>query len=718
MILFSLNEFGFDRFHRDYKSVYRILQRNNSKSYSGNRLSNRIPLKVYADIKQRYGDSMIVSRVKLMEELSIITPEQNYDNEKLYAADEEITNIFSFNIVDGFLKEFHDSKQAVILSSSTAIKYFGTWKASGKTFKMHSLGDTLLYSVAAVYKDYPQNSHEDFKSFIRFDTVSIRSLYFNHNESAIYARIFQGDVALQAGQLNARFQEEPDITSEFQRVSEIYFGPRVLGESSKHGDHYSIIILLCITGLILFLALTTFINLTTLTLPYRVKELAVKKLAGTSQLNLLLTFARESFSIVGISLVFAGLILALTSDFIGPILALDLFSLFIGSYVRWVLITGALSLILGLAPLFITLKFIQASPIRLLSTDSITFPRFKRIITFLQLGISIFLIVASMVIRRQIDYSLIKEPGRNHDQVVYMRYPPDLTHEGLYNIRANWKKNTANILDVMATSQLPDRITSKEVGSDFYFMSVDPEFKDFFDLKIKQGNWFKPNAGDSIVVVNERGLSHLGENRHNVIGVFEDISGRFNRPEKPTKVNIIPYFKYNFLCVRILEVDIRRTVNFLSTYFHQGESTTPVYFFNRSFEDWLVYQDRLNTLTKILSVISGILSCCAIYGLSVSLVRDKLKSIAIHKLCGASTLNITRLLIREFTNQMLLAILIFGPLSYIIIKEVLRSFAYATHFIWLDPFVPLVYCGIVITLLCSFQALSLNREDLSSSLKG
>jgi putative ABC transport system permease protein len=61
--------------------------------------------------------------------------------------------------------------------------------------------------------------------------------------------------------------------------------------------------------------------------------------------------------------------------------------------------------------------------------------------------------------------------------------------------------------------------------------------------------------------------------------------------------------------------------------------------------------------------------------------------------------------------------LVFGPLTYIILNELLRSFVYTTNFHWLDPIVPIAYCLSVIALLCGFQVLSLNREDLSAALK-
>ena len=128
---------------------------------------------------------------------------------------------------------------------------------------------------------------------------------------------------------------------------------------------------------------------------------------------------------------------------------------------------------------------------------------------FLQLGISIFLIVASMVMRRQINYSLLKEPGRNHDQIVYLSYPKNLTNADLASLRTTWKTTNPNVVDLMATSQLPDRILSKELNSDFYFMSVDRGYKDFFDLQMADGNWFKVNDGDSIIVVNEQGKKSI-----------------------------------------------------------------------------------------------------------------------------------------------------------------------------------------------------------------
>jgi ABC-type antimicrobial peptide transport system permease subunit len=503
--------------------------------------------------------------------------------------------------------------------------------------------------------------------------------------------------------------DEARMTYSLQPLPQLYFGPRTLGEDARHGDSYSLIILICITSLIFFLALTSFVNLTTITLPHRSKELAVKKLSGTNQADLIFAFLRESFTLVGISLLTGMLILAACSSLIESTLNLPVLPLILQVNIKLILIVTILFVILTVSPVVMTMRFVQATPSQLLGTDTIIFPRLKRVITFLQFGISIFLIIAAVVVHRQINYSLVKEPGQNHDQIVYFRAPSGISNDDILALRSNWRKDNPNILDIMAVSQLPDLIRSKEIGSEIYLLLVDREFREFFGLKMKDGNWFGPNSDDSTTVVSESAKNRLGKNQVNVIGVVEDISGLFNQPDKPLKIKLARDYYYNWLCVRVLEVDIRNTVNQISDQLSFQGTGAHVNYLNKNFKSWLDYQDRLNVLSEILAILSGLLSCCAIYGLSISLVRDKLKQIAVHKLFGAHTIDITYLLAMEFVKQMAIALAVFGPVTYIILNELLRTFVFATKFSWLDLVYPIAYCVLVILTICGFQALSLNN---------
>jgi putative ABC transport system permease protein len=711
--LFSINEFGYDRFHHEAQNVFRILQRNNQEDFSGNRLSVKIPTNVYSTLSSS-ADSLTVARVKIMAGTGVATHMKFHYDQKIHAIDSALLSVFSFDVIDGSLLKFQPQGNSILLSERMSFQYFGTTKSAGKILKLYSLEDTIVCTIAAVFRDFPESSHEEFNLLLWFDKKSISTLKFSDEDFSVYGRVLQGTLTIHEARLNHTLNSS-SMTYSFQSLPGIYFGPRVIGEDARHGDEYSIWILLCITGLILFLALTTFINLTTLTLPYRAKELAIKKLSGTSQVMIMLAFARESFILVGISFGLGILLLLSANTFVEAALLINVWKLLLNGNSSLILVVAILLFISGVSPLIMVNKFARATPTRLLSTETITFPRFKRVITFLQLGISIFLIIASMIIRRQVNYSLLKEPGRNHYQIVYMNYPTEFTNEGLWELRAHWKRYNPNIENVMATSQLPNRIQSKELGSDHYFMTVDRGFLGFFDLKIVQGRWFQANDEPPLVVVNK--AAHVAPHNE-IIGVIENMGGQLNQPEKPIKYLIANQTKYNFLCVRILEVNIRNTVTYLSTFFSSPDLPVPVTFMDKRFEEWLHYQDRLNKLSELLAVISGVLSCFAIYGLSLSLVRDKLKQIAIHKLYGASIARITRLLALDFAQQMGIAVLIFGPLTYIFLNEFLRNFVYATPFQWTDSIYPLSYCILVILVLCGFQAFSLNRSDLTGALKG
>jgi putative ABC transport system permease protein len=714
-ILFSLHEFGYDRFGENANNMFRVIQKNTNKNYTGNRLSAKIPGEVIEALQgPRYRDSLVISRVKIMHGITVVVKDQPPRHLTIHSVDPNIHQVLPMTILDGDLKDFkveHEVK--AVVSSQFAETHWGTRLVAGERLKLHTWGDTLQVSIAAVFQAFPENTHEKFDILIAFDPAAIETLNFDADETGVYGRALQHNPAHY--RLSGRQKEK--IYS-LQPITEVYFGPRILGEAALHGDRYSVIILICITSLIFFLALTTFINLITITLPYRSKELAVKKLAGTTRRLLVLGFIKESSSLVGVSLLLGLAVLICTAQFIKTILGFDILPMITHLDLKFILIVFLLSCILTASPIMMTLRFIKASPTRLLSTDTITFPSLKRYITFIQLGISIFLIITSAVIRRQINYSLVKEPGQNHDQIVYLNSPSGITNRGVNALRKGWKESNPNILDVMAVSQLPSQASSKEIGSSIYQLMVDPGFRDFFNLSMVEGHWFDPNSGDSAIVINKPAKKYLRQSPAAILGVIEDLNGHFNQPEKPLQIKHGVDYGYHWLCVRVLEVDIRRTVRLLSGQFSTYSETANVNYLSDHFKSWIDYQDRLNRLSGILTIIAALLSCCAIYALSVSLVRDKLKQIALHRLFGATTLNITIILVKSFARQLFLALIIFLPLSCLLLQELLRTFVYSTKISWIDPIYPLAYCILVIVIICALQAWNLERTKSIAALKG
>ncbi|MEM8569064.1 MAG: ABC transporter permease, partial [Bacteroidota bacterium] len=271
--VFSMNEFTFDRFHKNADKIFRVIQKSETEGYIRNKYSTQIPESVYHQLTEKKVTTF--TRIKALNELRVTAGNATFHKQQIHSTDGAITDIFDFDLQDGTLEDFTEDEGAILISNHVAEQYFGVQDVAGRELALFTFGDTLHVTVAAVYKSFPTNSHQDFNLFIHFNELSLKTLGFDLTVSEVYG-FHPEKVLFTPTEIDGR-------TYSAQRISDIYFGPRMAGEDVMHGDIYSVIILVSITILILFLALTSFINLTSLSLPHRAKELAVKKLAGHSK---------------------------------------------------------------------------------------------------------------------------------------------------------------------------------------------------------------------------------------------------------------------------------------------------------------------------------------------------------------------------------------------------------------------------------------------------
>lgn len=552
-----------------------------------------------------------------------------------------------------------------------------------------------VYAVDSSFRKY-------FPGSIPFNEDLIRSLGYDDSDFSVYA-VQKGQVVLPA---------DSSFSYLLQPVREIYFGPRVIGESNRHGDLYCMIILVCIGVLIIVLATTNFVNLVSLTLPGRAKELAMRKVAGAQKPPLLGLLAKENAAIIVLSLILAVGILLISAGPVRAHLSVDYEDWLGNNTISGYILLALLFAIIAAAPLLPAWAFVKASPGRLLGSDTISFPRMKNVITVVQLGVSISLIIASLVIDRQISRSLIKEPGKNHDQVVYLPYPSGLTKASLNRLKTEWPVNNPNILGLTAVSHTPDNLTSRPVGEGYYRLNVDFDFKDFFGLQMAGGRWFSANDNDS-TVVNEA----FGGEDPTSIGTVKNFAGAFNLPDKPVRITV-DKDEYNFLMIRVLEVNIRSTLNVVSRFFEEvsGRPVT-ISFLDKKYAATLAYEDRMSNLSSLLATVSIVMACCAIYALSLSRMKDNLKQIAIRKTFGASDRQIVQRLSWQFLELMLGSLCLFGPLTYFLLREWLRNFAYSAKFDWSDPVISIGICLVIVGITNLFLLGRINANSLKELLR-
>jgi hypothetical protein len=665
------------------KNTVRILQKNLTSAFDGkNRLSDRIPSQIFNQLKSKVATA---ARVRTLNEVSATSATVTLEHLTIHAADSNFLSILKFDFLS---QKGTVTKNDAAISKGLAAELFDG-SAMGQTLKLSTTKDTVTYTIGAVFENPSNNSHEDFNLIIGLDEASLSALAFDPTSFSVYATLASD--AITGNLLEEHLAGEPSMIYLAQPIREIYMGPRLREDSARHGDSYCIGILICITMLILILAITNYINLSTLTLPSRSTEIAIRKVAGAQKGSLIRLMLVESTWIVVVSLSIGVLAIAGLMEPARKYLLIDFAEWF--SNMSWMNVILIMTVIVAIAlvPILPAWTFIKASPRRLLSSESISFPRLKRVITIVQLGVSISLIIASLVINRQITKSLVKEPGRNHEQVVYLTSPDGLSRGFFNRMKNDWPRDNPNITGVTSASHLPNNLNSRPVGESYYQMSVDNNFKDFMGWTMSEGRWFGAGDVDSIVVNGTANTPSIQS-----IGVIQNLFDSYNLPNKPVQISIDEQ-RPNFIMIRVLEVDIRKTLEYIGRFFFETYGkNVKVTLLDRNYAAMLENEDRLNRLSGLLSMIAGVMACCAIYALSLSRMNDSLKQIAIRKTFGASNGHIVGRLTLHFFELMLGSIVIFGPLTYFLLREWLRNFVYAARLEWSDPLVSIGACLIIV----------------------
>lgn len=177
VLAFCLNEFLTDHFKSDVSSIYRLLQKKPAGQYSGNRLSNQIPSTVVREIQNEL-KSVTVARIKVLEEVNVVAGRDTFFNQTFHAVDRKISEIFDLQFREGSQQLF-EQPDHVLISEKKARQFFGTSKAIGKKISILAVNDTLHFSIAAVFEDFPGNTHEAFDIFLPFDSVLLSRFHYN-----------------------------------------------------------------------------------------------------------------------------------------------------------------------------------------------------------------------------------------------------------------------------------------------------------------------------------------------------------------------------------------------------------------------------------------------------------------------------------------------------------------------------------------------------------
>ena len=652
-------------------------------------------------------------------------------NHKLFAektsawVDKSWFTIFHYDFVAGSAAAFGSDPFSIILTESKAKKYFGSVNPVGQTI----LVDTVNYKVQAVIKDNPVNSSFKFDILLQMDgrlanpKVYKNDLTWNNFSYITFLKLKAGaSTPIVAASLNAiidKNRTNDNDSVSLQSLQGMYFESDLQSSEFPHGNKKITLIFSLLGVLLLVIACINYVNLTTAKASLRAKEVSMRKILGAQKQSLFFQFLIESLTISIIALIISMVLIKLCLPVFNAVTEIN-FTLALSSESMWKVLGGTLlfaGLLNGLYPAALLSSFKPLSVFRGVSILKLNSGMVRKGLVIFQFSLSVILIMATIVIYRQLNFIQSANPGYNVSQVMALQIP----YKAFYSARAEARQSLlqsmkqemqsqSSIAAVsMGGSEIID-VTAASSGSadwdghDTTFnptvarLSVDAEFKKMFDLKLQSGNWFKSGKEDKHnFILNETAVAVFNINKPvlgqrftmngdtgKIIAVVKD----FHYKNMHEKIGPMVISNNNgsdtYIFIKTSSGNTSKAVNAASGIWAKYIADQPFSytFLDDSFARLYKADIKTSQLILIFSVIAVIICALGLFGLAAFTAERRIKEIGIRKVLGASVQQITTLLSKDFVLLVAIAIVIASPIAWWIMNKWLQDFAYRINIGW------------------------------------
>ncbi|SOD89132.1 ABC transporter permease [Spirosoma fluviale] len=719
IFLFISNEFSVDNFHKNGKSIYRVMRgiENEGKEISVSYLSGPYAPALLTDFKGQITQAVRVNSTDAL----VTTQDKSFHERKIINADSAFFTFFTFPLLKGDPATVLTEPASVVLTESTAKKYFGSIDdAMGKIVKVDK---NLPLKVTGIAQDVPANSHLDFDLVIPLENYKDRSWMNVWINNGLYTyvqlaptvseeqveRSFPRFMDKHMGQLMK--QAGYHFTLSLTPLREIYFEQSAF-DSVKHGDKKVVYIFLSIAILILLVACINFMNLSTVRAVERSKEIGVRKVLGAYKAHLVWQFIGESLLLTTLSCVLSLGLLALVFPFYKQLLGYPLnLSVYAGPIVLFLIgIIGVVGFLSGSYPAFVLAAFspIQALKSKLRLGKGGT--SLRQVLVVVQFSISILLMLGTAIGTRQMSYLKSKQLGYNKEQTLVV----PIDNDDIYNFFLTHKPELLAQSRVEAVSMM-----SGEPGGFFDGLMFDveahpnrwksrTEFADFdyvktLGLKIIAGRDFSsqyPSDTTQAALINRTAAARLGwtpeaaigkwlkntlrdSTNRTVIGVVEDFNF-LSLKEAIEPLVIAPNDDRRAALIRLKPGNLPATVETIQRLYAQTRPAYPFeyHFLDQKFDQMYQADLRQQTIMRVFAGLAIFIACMGLFGLASFSAQQRTKEIGVRKVLGASVGSIVSLLSGDFLKPVGIAILIASPIAWYVMHQWLQDFAYRVDLSW------------------------------------
>jgi putative ABC transport system permease protein len=742
-------ELSYDRFHQNSDRIYRLRYDRTDETGHAARFASCCP-PAAARIRGNYPE---VEKIGRMLKYQAIVSHDNtkFLEERIFFAEPQVLEILKFPFVSGDPLSGLSEPDNAFISQSTAKKYFGDRDPVGEVI---STNKTTDYKIVGIFDDIPENSHLKFDILLPWKNLAAMfgpeyTEAWGHTGSYTYllARPGTDPDAFERKLRTLAAAEAPwlkdynmTVDLAMQPLTAIHLNSHFMQEYEPNGNRNSVDILFIIAVFILLMAWVNYVNLSTAGSLNRAKEVGLRKVVGASRRQLITQFFVETL-VTNVIAIFGAIILIA--------LVLPTFNRFTGVPIEnglwttgWIwaalaIVTVGGILISGFHPAMAMSSFEPVAVMKGVFKKSLAGLSLRKVLVVFQFATGLVLIIATLIIYRQITFMRSQELGFNMDQMLVVTAPRVRGDD--YAARFDTFKETllqrVNIEKVSHVTEVPgkqiywDAGGIHRAGSDlresknYHIVGVDYDFADVFDLELAAGRTFSrdfPSDKDALVL-NEAAVPYMGfDDVESTIGQEVDYWGDIypiigvlrnyhqQSPKEAFTPHIYRFMPYGrgtmgMIAIQVSAANVKETIEAVrQDYDRSFPGNSFDYFFLDDYYNQQYQSDQLFArVCSLFSLLAVFMTALGTYGLSSFATTQLTKEIGIRKVLGASVPGIIRMLTREFTILLLIANIVAWPIAYFAMSQWLTGYAYRTA-VGIEVFLVAGFLTVTIALLSVF----------------
>ena len=777
--LYILNEMSYDKYQKDADDIYQVGTTFIMQGQE-NRTANT-PAPMVAAMQQEFPEVQLTTRMVSLfsEDKTLLQYHEKNGNVKSFyetkgfLADSTFFRMFTYRFIEGNPEIALNEPRTVVLSEEIAHKMFGNEPAVNKIIHISSStnGDND-YLVTGVFRPNKKPSHIQANFFVSMNGGDIEKYLLRNGNSFATNNLFFSYVKLKHGsdpkKTEAKFPAFIDkyAGKELKQIGfskkqflinlkDIHLLSGMNHDVSPSGSVTYLYILASIALFTLLIACINFMNLSTARSSRRSAEVGIRKVLGAERKSLIWQFMGESIMMSLLAFVFAYIItVALLPAFnsvSGKELSLSLKDnvALISAFFLLSIITG---LIAGSYPAFYLSSFKPVKVLKGKFTNSFAAVSLRKGLVVFQFIISVILILASVVIAKQMSYLRSADLGFDKQRQIVI----PLRSSNAKNMYTSFKSDVGKLAQVQsigASYYNPGIFNPSDNG--FYkdgqtmndskrtrMNTVDYDYLKTLGIKPVAGRLFSPEFPadtSNKLILNETAIRQIGfaspeaaigqnvyyeyngeKSSFEIIGVIKDFHFEdLHLPIAPYGYGLSSDNMFNYMVVHARPGDVAPLIKKLNASWHELNPNEPFEysFLDKDFQKNYDAENKLSAIVGYFTVIAILISCLGLFGLATFSAEQRIKEIGVRKVLGASVTNIVTLLSKDFLKLVGISIVIASPIAWYVMNKWLQEFAYRIHISWMVFALTALIALFIALATISFQAIKAAVSNPVKSLR-